>query len=240
MSPVPFVVAGDGDFSHAATLYTANTAAHRRTVLVLAHGAGAGQSSPWMVRYARALAERGVDVVTFDFPYMQRGKRGAPDRAPVLEDTFRRVVGGAVAHPQVQAARVLIGGKSMGGRIATHLAAAPNMWPALVPPLSGVLAFGYPLQPPGGTSSVSPDRVSHLGHMTAPALIIQGTRDTFGGPDALRAALDGRARERTITIHDIEGGDHSLAVRKSAGRAQSEVDTAIWDAVIAWDNQQLP
>ena len=229
MSPVAFHVKGDAELSHAALLYQADPSARRDVLCVLAHGAGQGQSSPWMMRYARGLADRGLDVVTFDFPYMQAGRR-APDRAPVLEDAFRRVIVSAAAHRHVQATRLMIGGKSMGGRMATHLAAAPGAWPAEAPPLDAVVVFGYPLNPPGGSKS-SPDRVSHLLELSVPTLIVQGTRDTFGGPDDIRRALADRGGTSTIHVHAVEGGDHSLAVRKKGATGGDE---QIWGAVVSW------
>jgi uncharacterized protein len=230
MSPEAFHVEGDAPLTHAALLYAADRAARQDILFVMAHGAGAGQSSPWMMRYARALAARGVDVVTFNFPYMAAGRR-APDRAPVLEDAFRRVVASAAAHRHVHAGKLIIGGKSMGGRIATHLAAAVDEWPANIPVLNGAIAFGYPLNPPGG-SRRSPDRVSHLRRLTVPTLIVQGTRDTFGAPDDIRAAVNADGSGPPITIHPVEAGDHSLAVRR--GGAQDAIDAAIWDIVVAW------
>src|SRR5688572_31818176 len=124
MSPMAFDIPSDAGPAQSALLYPADVAARRDALLVLAHGAGAGQSHPFMVRYARGLAERGLDVVTFNFPYME-ARRSAPDRAPVLEDAFRRAVVAAAAHRHVRAKRLFIAGKSMGGRMATHLAAAP-------------------------------------------------------------------------------------------------------------------
>jgi predicted alpha/beta-hydrolase family hydrolase len=229
MSPLAFHVLGDSADTQAALLYQASTAARRRILFVLAHGAGAGHAHPWMVKYARAIAGRGVDVVTFNFPYKEAG-RSAPDRAPVLEDAFRRVVVSAVAHRHVDAARLFIGGKSMGGRIATHLASTPDVWPAEAPSLSGVVVFGYPLNPPGG-SKRSADRVSHLARIAAPTLVVQGTRDTFGGPDSIRDAVKAYARRAPIEVQGIDGGDHSLAVRKST---QEPIDNAIWDDVVKW------
>lgn len=209
-------------------LYPADVATQLSVLLVLGHGAGAGQSHPFMVRYARGLAERGLDVVTFNFPYMETGRR-APDRAPVLEEAFRRVVVAAARQRHVQATRLFIGGKSMGGRIATHLAASPAAWPSEAPSLDGVVVFGYPLSPPGG-SRVSPDRVSHLMQITVPTLIVQGTRDTFGGPDSIRAAL--KSGSSPITVHSVEGGDHSFVVRKqSSGRP---IDEEVMDAVTSF------
>jgi predicted alpha/beta-hydrolase family hydrolase len=238
MSPVAFHVPGDAALTQSAMLYQADEATRLRALLVLAHGAGAGQSHPFMVRYARGLAAHGLDVVTFNFPYMETGRR-APDRAPVLEDAFRRAIVGATAHRHVDATRLFIGGKSMGGRMATHLAARPEDWPAEAPRLDGVVVFGYPLNPPGGSRS-SQDRTSHLMKITVPTLIVQGTRDNFGGPDDLRAALSGN-KQKAFTIHAVEGGDHSLAVRRGrthAGAtgpsAQDEVDQDVWARVAAF------
>ena len=225
-----FDIPSDAGPAQSAMLYPADTATRRDVLFVLAHGAGAGQSHPFMVRYARGLAERGLDVVTFNFPYME-ARRSAPDRAPVLEDAFRRAIVAAAAHRHVRAERLFIGGKSMGGRMATHLAAVPDAWPTAAPALSGVVVFGYPLTPPGGARK-SNDRVSHLLRLAVPLLIVQGTRDNFGGPQDLEAALGDATPP--IAIHPVETGDHSLTVRKSIGRTQDQVDAGIWDAVLAF------
>ena len=205
MLPSPFD-AGAGGAAHAARLYSADRARARGALLVLAHGAGAGQSHPFIVRYASGLAERGLDVVTFDFPYIQAGRR-APDRAPVLEEAFRRVITAAGVRPELKGCRLFIGGKSMGGRMATHVAAAPDLWPAEAPALAGIVVFGYPLNPPGGPSKRSPDRVSHLPRIAVPVLIVQGTRDPFGGPDAIDDAMP------HANIHPVTGADHSPAAK---------------------------
>lgn len=189
-----------------------------RTLLVLAHGAGAGQQHPFMVRYARGLAARGIDVTTFDFPYMQQGRK-APDKAAVLEAAFRDAIVEAASHSEFTKHRLFIGGKSMGGRMATHLAAAADLWPSEAPPLAGVIVFGYPLNPPGGPSRRSPDRVSHLGRITVPTLIVQGTRDNFGGPDDIRRAMP------HAEVHALAGADHSPAAK---------FDQDVWDRVAAF------
>jgi predicted alpha/beta-hydrolase family hydrolase len=226
-------------------LYPAASPAQRGALFVFAHGAGAGQSHPFMVRYARGLSARGVDVVTFNFPYLEAGRK-SPDRAPVLEEAFRRVVAAAASHQHVTATRLFIGGKSMGGRMATHLAAAPDTWPSETPPLGGVVVFGYPLSPPGGPSRVSSagapvarvvrggvaDRLSHLLRIRVPTLIVQGTRDNFGGPDDVRRSLEAAGGNPAIAIHAVAGGDHSLSVPKSGGPSQAEVDAAVLDAVV--------
>ena len=170
-----------------------------RALFVFAHGAGAGQHHPFMSGVSKALASRGIDVVTFDFPY-KRLQKAAPDRPPVLEQAFRDVA--AAAQRWSKADRLFIGGKSMGGRIATHLAAQR------LESLSGVICFGYPLHPPGKPAQL---RVSHLPAITVPVLVIQGERDVFGTPEELRPHLD--AMEAEATLHVIPRGDHSLSVR---------------------------
>ena len=179
-------------------------------VFVFAHGAGAGQHHPFMAGVARAIAAHGIDVVTFDFPY-KRLQKSAPDRPPVLEQAFRDAV--EAARGWSQASRLCIGGKSMGGRIATHLAAQG------LESLSGVICFGYPLHPPGKPDQL---RVAHLGAITTPLLIIQGERDAFGTPDEIRPHLE--AMKAAVRLHVIERADHSLAVR---GRAPAETYAAL-------------
>ena len=197
-------------------------------VFVFAHGAGAGQISPFMRRYAERVAERGIDVVTFDFPYMA-ARRKLPDRPPVLERAFRAVVGAAVAAGGRRA--VFVGGKSMGGRMATHLAAAPDQWTCAVP-LGGAVALGYPLKPPGPRGG---DRVSHLRQLAVPTLVIQGTRDTFGGPDDIREAV---GAQPLLTIVAVPTGDHSLKVQAAAGRPQAEVERELVATMADWMQAQ--
>ena len=191
-----------------ATTYPAADAA--RALFVFAHGAGAGQHHPFMAGVARAIAVHDIDVVTFDFPY-KRLQKSAPDRPPVLEQAFRDVVDAAGSWSHTE--RLFIGGKSMGGRIATHLAAQG------LPVLSGVVCFGYPLHPPGKPDQL---RVAHLPSIAAPLLIIQGERDAFGTPDELRPHLD--AMKAGVRLHVIPRADHSLAVR---GRSTSDTYTEL-------------
>jgi predicted alpha/beta-hydrolase family hydrolase len=200
-------------------------AGHARGVLIVfAHGAGAGHRSPFMRRYAALLAERGFDVLTFDFPYMAAGRKLA-DKAPVLEAAFHAAVAAGLA--ATGAREVIVAGKSMGGRMATHLAAAPDAWRAPAP-LTAAVAFGYPLRPPGPRGG---DRVSHLRRLAVPTLIVQGTRDTFGGPDAVAADVGPVPH---LTVLPVETGDHSLKVRASLGRAQEDVESDIAGRVAAW------
>lgn len=234
MSPVAFDIPADADSPLTAALYPAEPATALDAVFVFAHGAGAGHFHPFMTNYATALCTRGVSVVTFNFPYMEK-RRKTPDRAPVLEDAFRRAVAGALRHPGIGPAKagrhIFIGGKSMGGRIATHLGAALDRWPDAPRP-SGIIAFGYPLAPP--RSKRTGDRVTHLKALTVPTLIVQGTRDPFGGPDEVAEAIAGADPAPPVTVLTVEGGDHSFAVLKSSGRDQAAVHTTIQDEVVAW------
>lgn len=230
MPPFAFEIPARPDAVRA-TLFRAEPAARRHVLLVLAHGAGAGQQHPFLVSYAVGLAARGLDVVTFDFAYLTRGRR-TPDRAPVLEATFRAAIVGAAGRDEVRGSRVVIGGKSMGGRIATHLAAAPDAWPPDVPPPLGVVALGYPLAPPGGRRSG--DRVTHLRQLTVPLLIVQGTRDPFGGPDEIRDAVFAAGAAPPIDVFTVAGGDHSFGVLKSSGRDQTAVHAEVQDAIVQW------
>ena len=235
MSPHTFDIETDGDPIKGA-LYRAEEAKRLDAWLVLSHGAGAGQSSPFMVTYASQLAARGLSVATFDFAYMARGRK-TPDRAPMLEATFRAAAVGAARQGQMAGVPVLIGGKSMGGRIATHLAADLATWPAEAPRLLGVVALGYPLAPPGGRRSG--DRVSHLRRLEVPTLIMQGTRDVFGGPDEVREAIFAGGVAPPVDIVTVDGGDHSFAVLKSSGREQPAVHAEVQDGIIRWVSGQL-
>ena len=228
--PVAFQLPGDPDTTVAAALYPAEGERLLDALFVFAHGAGAGHFHPFMASYASALAARGITVVTFNFPYMEKRRR-TPDRGPVLEDAFRRAIAGAVAHRHVKASKLFIGGKSMGGRIATHLGANLGQWPDAPKP-SGVIAFGYPLAPP--RSKRTGDRVTHLKMLTVPTLIVQGTRDPFGGPDEITEAIADAVPAPSIEIMTVEGGDHSFAVLKSSGRDQNQVHGEIQDAVADW------
>ena len=186
-------------------------------LLVLAHGAGAGQQHPFMTALAKGFSARGVDVVTFDFPYM-RERRKIPDKAPVLEKSFRDVVG--VARQWSNAASCFIGGKSMGGRMATHLGAAH------LEGLAGIIVFGYPLHPPGKPEQL---RVQHLPSIEAPVLIVQGERDAFGSPQELKPAID--TMTANVTLHVVTKGDHSLVV---AGRRRDDILDDVIDVSVEW------
>lgn len=230
MSPASFKLPGEPDATVSAAVYPAQGDRPLDALFVFAHGAGAGHQHPFITAFANGLAARGINVVTFNFPYMER-KRRTPDRAPVLEEAFRRAVTAAAAHGDVKFKKLFIGGKSMGGRIATHLGAALDKWPD-APKLSGIIAFGYPLAPPRGKRTG--DRVTHLKALTVPTLIVQGTRDPFGGPDEVKEAISDASPAPPIEIVTVDGGDHSFGVLKSSGRDQQAVHNEIMDTVARW------
>jgi hypothetical protein len=207
-------------------------------LFILAHGAGAGQQHPFITHLASSLAERGVRVLTFNFLYME-ARRRTPDRAPLLEATWLGVMTHAAQSGWGDERHLIIGGKSMGGRIASMVAAdAPA--PAAGAPerpgentarirAAGLVLLGYPLHPPG-----QPDRprVEHLPRLAAPTLVVQGTRDAFGTVDEVRAAF--RTVPAPVDWQVIDGGDHSFAVPKSAGRSAGDVQESIAARVAEW------
>jgi uncharacterized protein len=202
------------------TVYSSDRAA---AGLVLAHGAGAGQASRFMVETSQALADRGVTTATFDFPYMSAG-RSVPDKAPVLEAAWRDAVAAARAHKAFAKLPLFIGGKSMGGRIASQVAAQG------IDGVTGLVYLGYPLHPPGRPHQ---RRDQHLPAITQPMLFVQGTRDLFGTADEIRALLpDLNPR---ATLHVVPDGDHSFKIRvKIAGRPQRAIIDEIYDIVAAF------
>jgi len=186
-----------------------------RPLFLFAPGAGAPSSHPWMQRWAKRLSTVG-DVVLFDYPYMQQGRK-RPDPKPQLVAAHRE----ALAKARRDTAIFLIG-KSMGGRIGCHV--------ALEEKVEGVICLGYPLCG-GGDPSKLRDEV--LRALQTPILFVQGTRDSLCPVDLLERV---RAEMGTPTfLHIIEGGDHSLTVSKrqltAAGETQEEVDGRILEAI---------
>jgi hypothetical protein len=176
-----------------------------RWQFLYAPGAGSNVHDPFGRYACRALAERGISCVRFQFPYME-AKRRSPDRTAVLETTWRAVIDAL----RGDAGRLAVGGRSMGGRIATHVAAAGVDVDAL-------LLFAYPLHAPS-----KPDRWrdAHLPSVAAPALFCSGTRDSFAKPEELRAVA---SRMPDAAVHVLDGADHGFAVPKSSGRTREDV-----------------
>ena len=221
------VVQVDAGAATTALVYSAHTAADRPATLILAHGAGAGQRHPFMVSFARGLSERGLDVLTFNFLYTEHQRR-IPDRMPQLVSCYRAVIAAAREHLPSARERLFIGGKSMGGRAATHVAADdPSLSPS---DIRGIVLLGYPLHPPGRPDQL---RDAHLPHVKRPMLFVQGSRDTFGTPSELKPILD--TLSPLPTLHTVEGGDHSFKVAgRDAARRQAAVYEDIHTAIVKW------
>ena len=204
--------------------------------LVLAHGAGASQASDFMVTYASGLASRGLTVVTFNFPFTERGRK-LPDPQPVLEACYRAVVAMVAQHPATAPLPLFIGGKSLGGRMASHLAATGaadavgSTWWAN---LRGLVFLGYPLHPPARPQQV---RVSHLPRIVHPMLVVQGARDAFGTPAELRLFFD--VLPAAAEVFAVEQAGHSLEVPKRSGVPQSQVNALVQDRIVAWISERL-
>ena len=223
MEPEQFTVDLSEGNSVTALLYTAPKRDRAGLTLILGHGAGANQLHPFMRLFASGLADRGFDVVTFNFLYMERG-RGAPDQKAKLESCYAAVIEAARVHKKLTANRLIIGGKSMGGRIASQVAASDNSLT-----LEGLVFLGYPLHPPGRPDKL---RDAHLKNVRAPMLFLQGTRDGFGTPGELRAVF--KTSKLSATIYVIESGDHSFKVPKSVGVPQEEVYERAMDEIARW------
>jgi predicted alpha/beta-hydrolase family hydrolase len=211
-----------------ARLYCARAERRAGVALILGHGAGAGQASPFMVRCAADLASRGVDAVTFNFVYTERGGR-LPDRNDRLEACYRAVIAAMREEPALAGTRLAIGGKSMGGRIASQVAAGGDAGD-----LAGLVFLGYPLHPPGQPERL---RAAHLPRIAAPMLFVQGARDSFGTPDELAPIIADLAPR--AELYTIAGGDHSFKVRKSDGLSQAATESAVQDKVERWLRQRV-
>lgn len=207
--------------------------------IILGHGAGSNQLSPFMRLFASGLARRGFDTMTFNFIYMEQGRR-VPDLKAKLESCYLAVIEAAGTHKKLKGNRVAIGGKSMGGRIASQVAALDCS--ALTQPskqptsqrtpshdLSGLVFLGYPLHPPGRPEKL---RDAHLKDIRAPMLFVQGSRDAFGTEEEIHAVI--KRLHLPATLYVIEGGDHSLKVPKSAGVLQEHVYEATLDEIASW------
>jgi uncharacterized protein len=205
-----------------ALVYAAAPQDRAGVTLILGHGAGAGQSSHFMVEFAGALAARGIDIVTFNFLYTERGRR-LPDPNNRLEECYRAVIQAVRKQTELAENQLAIGGKSMGGRIASQVAAAGGA------DLASLVFLGYPLHPPG-----RPDRLrgEHLSRIKVPMLFVQGSRDAFGTPDEWRPIM---ARlGATADLHVVEGGDHSFKVLRKSGISQPQVYRQIQDFIASW------
>jgi predicted alpha/beta-hydrolase family hydrolase len=220
--PAQVKVAISSHQSVTAVLYRAAPEHEASVTLILAPGAGAGQKSAFIVSFASGMAARGIDTVTFDFLYREEGRR-LPDPNDRLEACWRAVIAAIRPHQAIGSGALAIGGKSMGGRIASQVAASG------IGDLAGLVFLGYPLHPPG-----RPDRLRarHLSDITAPMLFVQGSRDAFGTPDELRPIITPLNAKTDLYV--VEGGDHSFKVPKRSGVSPEDVGRTIQDHVSEW------
>lgn len=178
-----------------------------RPLVILAHGAGAPMDSPFMNTVAEGLAASGLCVIRFEFPYMAArrttGARKGPGKAEALQADYLRVIETAG-----EPGDIVIGGKSMGGRVASMVADQAGV--------RGLVCLGYPFHPPGQPEKL---RVAHLAGMRTPALILQGSRDAFG----TREELAGYTLSPRIRVVYLEGGDHSFKPSKGAAHTEKEL-----------------
>ncbi|HEY4407384.1 MAG TPA: alpha/beta fold hydrolase [Xanthobacteraceae bacterium] len=207
-----------------ATVYPAAKREAAGITLILGHGAGAGQKSAFMVSFATALAARGIDTVTFNFLYMEQRRR-LPDSKDKLEACYRAVI--ETVARRKRGGKLAIGGKSMGGRIASQVAAGD------APQVAGLVLLGYPLHPPGKPDQL---RAKHLSAIKAPMLFVQGSRDTFGTPDELAPIL---GKLKAAELFEVAGGDHSFKVLKRAGVSQEDTYKAVQERIDRWLRQTL-
>jgi len=189
--------------------------AEANLTIALAHGAGAAMDSPFMQAFAVGLAERGYRVVRFEFPYMaerrETGVKKPPNRLPVLLETWQAVIN------ELGPENLIIGGKSMGGRIASLIADDMGV--------RGLVCLGYPFHAPG--KEPGPNRLEHLENLKTPTLICQGTRDALGGAEE----VPGYTLSPAIQVHWLEDGDHGFKPRKKSGLTEDQNWTQAMEAI---------
>jgi predicted alpha/beta-hydrolase family hydrolase len=211
---------GGGAVSAVVALPPGFRRAARTPVVILAHGAGADMRSPFMTAMHTGLAQAGYVTIKFNFPYTE-ARRRVPDQRPVLERCYRAVLD-AVARDRALAPRwIAIGGKSLGGRIASYLAAAGA-------PVQALVLLGYPLHPAGRPETL---RADHLSSVQVPMLFVQGTKDTLCDLDRMRPVL---APLTQATLHTVPGGDHSFRTPRKTGQPDAVTWAGICTVVAEW------
>ena len=187
--------------------------------VILAHGAGKNMDSPLLIGMQNHLADNSIAAVRFNFLYTEKGKR-APDRRPQLEACWRAVADWT--RDKLAPEQLFLGGKSMGGRMASYLVADGY-------PCEGIFFLGYPLHPPGKTDQLRKD---HLPSIKVPMLFVAGTRDSLSNLELLQPIIQELGPK--AALHLIEGGDHSFKVPKRSGRTSDEIQDEIAQVVTRW------
>ena len=191
-----------------------------RRALVLAHGAGGDVDETTLEGICAGAAARGVDALRLRFPYRVKRHNAPPDSAPKLEAAYRAVV--RWAKTELKAERVVVGGRSMGGRIASLLAVTGEL-------VDGLMFIAYPLHPAGKEDTL---RDTHLYVLQRPMLFVQGDRDPLCRIHLMKPVAE-RLGERA-TLHVVEGGDHSFKVLKRSGRTTEQAHAEVVSTALSW------
>lgn len=194
---------------------------HYQHALLIAHGAGNDMHSKFISTLHEGIAEHNILTVKFNFPYKEQGRK-APDRPAVLEAAWQAVIDAVLEKTQLAPEKLILSGKSMGGRYASMVASQKSGF-------GGVILYGYPLHAVGKTDKL---RAGHLSAISAPMLFFQGTRDALCHLDQLQAVL--KTLPVKSDLHIIEGGDHSFKVLKRFNRSEEAVMDEVIKASAAW------
>jgi uncharacterized protein len=205
-------------------VFEPSSTAEQDIIFVCAHGAGGNMNDRGLLQTANTLRSRGLGVVRFNFLYKEK-KSGRPDPMPRLKECITAVV--ARVREEINPKKLTIGGRSMGGRAASMLAADGFA-------CDGLLLLAYPLHPPGRPDQL---RDAHLPAINVPVICFNGTRDPFCTPDLMKAAL--KKVKPGWKMHWIEGADHSFHVLKSSGRTDAEVLAEIGNAAEVWVSRNV-
>ena len=207
--------------SVSALLYPAAKENRAGVTIILGHGAGADQMSGFMRMAAAGLAARGLDAMTFNFVYKEK-RKSVPDPKAKLELCYQAVIQAARQNKKLKGNQLVIGGKSMGGRIASQVAAEDAEG------LAGLVYLGYPLHPPGRLDKL---RDEHLAQIKAPMLFVQGSRDAFGTEDEIKGII--KKHRLKADLYVVASGDHSFKVPKTL-KPQQQVYEEVMDEVARW------
>jgi predicted alpha/beta-hydrolase family hydrolase len=191
------------------------------SAIILAHGAGNNMEHSFISYFHQAFAEAGLLSIKFNFPYTDAGRK-APDRMELLQRTWQSLVKAVREDSRLAPKHLFLAGKSMGGRVASHLVAQGEA-------CDGLVFLGYPLHPAKRTDK---PRVEHWSQLSCPILFIEGTRDSLCDLDLLKAMLP--QTPSSVTLHVVEGGDHSFKVPKSVEKTQEVVLGEIRTAIVSW------
>lgn len=204
----------------------AQTVANARACYVVAHGAGAGMTHPFMADMAAEFAERGISTLRYQFPYMEHGSK-RPDVPAVAHAAVRA----AVSHASrfFPGLALFAGGKSFGGRMTSQAQAESPL-----PGVRGLVFLGFPLHPPGKPSD---ERARHLFDVKLPMLFLQGSRDEFAHLELLRPLVERLGERATLKL--FADADHSFHVPKRSGGSDAAIRAQIWDTIAKWIDRVL-